>query len=53
MKRAVLDDVELEYELLGRGEPKRIAMLGKSMGPPWGKDQKDAALAAMVALAGP
>jgi len=32
---------------------KRIAMLGKSMGPPWGKDQKDAALAAMVALAGP
>src|SRR5262245_4394049 len=32
---------------------KRIATLGKSIGPPWGKDQKDAALAAMVALAGP
>jgi hypothetical protein len=31
---------------------KRIAALGKSVGPPWGKDQKDAALAAMVALQG-
>jgi hypothetical protein len=29
---------------------KTIAALGKSAGPPWGKDQKDAALAAMVAL---
>ena len=32
---------------------KTIAALGKPAGPPWGKDQKDAALAAMVALAGP
>jgi len=30
----------------------RIATLGKSAGPPWGKDQKDAALAAMIALQG-
>jgi hypothetical protein len=29
-----------------------IASLGKSVGPPWGKDQKDAALAAMIALQG-
>lgn len=29
---------------------KRVAALGKSAGPPWGKDQKDAALAALVAL---
>jgi hypothetical protein len=29
---------------------KTIATLGKSAGPPWGKDQKDAALAAMIAL---
>jgi hypothetical protein len=28
----------------------KIAALGKLVGPPWGKDQKDAALAAMVAL---
>jgi hypothetical protein len=29
---------------------KRIAALGKSVGPPWGKDQKEAALACLVAL---
>jgi len=29
---------------------KRITTLGKLAGPPWGKDQKDAALAAMIAL---
>jgi hypothetical protein len=27
-----------------------LASLGKSVGPPWGKDQKDASLAAMIAL---
>ena len=31
---------------------KDIARLGKAAGPPWGKDQKDAALAALVALRG-
>jgi hypothetical protein len=31
---------------------KRIATLGKSVGSPWGKDQKDAALAAMIGLQG-
>jgi len=31
---------------------KTIASLGKSAGPPWGKDQKDAALAALIALQG-
>ena len=30
----------------------RVATLGKSVGPPWGKDQKDAALAALIALQG-
>jgi hypothetical protein len=29
---------------------KEIAALGKSIGPPWGRDQKDAALAALLAL---
>ena len=28
----------------------QVAALGKSAGPPWGRDQKEAALAAMVAL---
>ena len=31
---------------------KKVTTLGKSVGPPWGKDQKDAALAAMIALQG-
>ncbi len=31
---------------------KKITALGKPVGPPWGKDQKDAALAALVALHG-
>jgi hypothetical protein len=31
---------------------KEIARLGKAAGPPWGKDQKDSALAALVALRG-
>jgi hypothetical protein len=29
---------------------ERVSVLGKSVGPPWGKDQKNAALAAMIAL---
>jgi hypothetical protein len=31
---------------------KAISALGKSVGPPWGKDQKDAAVAALIALPG-
>jgi hypothetical protein len=29
---------------------RRITLLGKSVGPPWGADQKNATLAAMIAL---
>jgi len=32
---------------------REVAALGKVIGPPWGKDQKDAALAAMIALGSP
>jgi hypothetical protein len=42
-----------EKSLAGRVETslgERAALLGKSVGPPWGKDQKDAALACMLAL---
>jgi hypothetical protein len=35
------------------GLVKEIATIGKSVGPPWGKDQKDAALAALVAFQEP
>jgi hypothetical protein len=30
----------------------KIESLGRSVGPPWGKDQKDAALSALIALQG-
>ncbi len=37
----------------GRGAlAPKLAALGKAAGPPWGKDQKCAALAAMIALKG-
>jgi len=39
-------------QALGSATVKKLAMLGKSVGPPWGKDQKDAALAALIALRG-
>ena len=41
-----------EKELLARGGKfvKKIAGLGKSIGAPWGKDQKDAALVALMVL---
>jgi hypothetical protein len=31
---------------------KKLAELGKEIGPPWGKDQKDSTLAALIALHG-
>ena len=40
------DVLRVHWKTLGR----RIEALGKSIGSPWGKDYKDAALAAMVAL---
>lgn len=35
---------------LGDKVVKQVTILGKSVGPPWGKDQKDATLAALMAL---
>jgi len=43
----------LEKELMVQapsGQVKKIAALGKPIGAPWGKDQKDAALIALIAL---
>lgn len=44
-----------ENELTARADAtamKKLPELGKSVGPPWGKDQKTAALAAMIVLKG-
>jgi hypothetical protein len=45
--------IEHAQETLGRSAldlAKVVRTLGKGIGAPWGKDQKDAALAAMIAL---
>jgi hypothetical protein len=54
---AVAEKLLIEQAQAALGEPaaaiaKRLAELGKVAGPPWGKDQKDAALAAIIALRG-
>jgi hypothetical protein len=41
---------EMELGLPMSNLQQTIAVLGKSVGAPWGKDQKEAALAAMVAV---
>jgi hypothetical protein len=48
--KQVLPHAESRLRTRGGRLEKQIAILGKSVGPPWGKDQKDAALAALVAL---
>ena len=61
-KECDLKAIELpEKEIMARAERKlktpapklnnQLAALGKAAGPPWGKDQKESALAAMIALA--
>ncbi len=50
--RVVAIPEKLLMKNAGAGLAKQAATLGKPLGPPWGKDQKDAALAAMVALGG-
>jgi hypothetical protein len=47
------DLAEVAQRSLGRSNGKlmdEIAALGRAVGPPWGKDQKLASIAAMVAL---
>jgi len=47
VKTLEIPDKELETRT---SLARQVAALGPSIGPPWGKDQKDAALAALVAL---
>lgn len=51
-EKQLAKDAERALGIPLSGLVKRITTLGKSVGPPWGKDQKDAALAAMVAWQG-
>jgi hypothetical protein len=48
--KSALDDASRRLGLTRARLDARLAALGKSAGPPWGKDQKEAAAAALVAL---
>jgi hypothetical protein len=50
-EKLLMDYAERKLGISESDLSRQIAALGKAAGPPWGKDQKDAALAAMIALA--
>ena len=47
-EKTVLQEAEKALRQPAAELTKTIATLGKTAGPPWGKDQKDAALAALI-----
>lgn len=49
-EKTLLQEAEKSLRTPASDLLKTISALGKSAGPPWGKDQKDAALAALVAF---
>jgi hypothetical protein len=51
-EKQLLEEAALMQTKTGRSLRDALAALGKVAGPPWGKDQKNAALAAIIALHG-
>ena len=49
-EKRLMNEAETALATPLSGLVKMITTIGKSAGPPWGKDQKDAALAGMIAL---
>jgi hypothetical protein len=49
-EKTLLQEAENSLRIPASELLKTVSALGKSAGPPWGKDQKDAALAALVAF---
>jgi hypothetical protein len=49
-EKSALDDAATMLSLGRTDLESRLAALGKTVGPPWGRDQKEAAAAAMAAL---
>jgi hypothetical protein len=49
-EKRLWQDAEQELALAHGALVNRIAAIGKVVGPPWGRDQKNAALAAMIVL---
>jgi len=52
-EKSLLEHAETALKTKANSLSQQIAALGKSVGAPWSKDQKDATLAAMIALQGP
>jgi hypothetical protein len=49
-EKSLLQEAEKSLRTPASNLTKRVSEIGKSAGPPWGKDQKDAALAALLAF---
>jgi hypothetical protein len=49
-EKSALDNAATMLNLVRTDLETRLVALGKTVGPPWGKDQKEAAAAAIVAL---
>jgi hypothetical protein len=49
-EKELMSHAEREFKIPANKLASQLSVLGKATGPPWGKDQKDAALAAMIAL---
>jgi hypothetical protein len=49
-EKTLADDAERILKTPFSSTMEKIAEMGRSIGPPWGKDQKTAALAGMIAL---
>jgi hypothetical protein len=49
-EKSIWEDAERALAVERSALMRRIELLGKAVGPPWGKDQKTATLAAMIAL---
>ena len=49
-EKTLLQEAERRLRSPANALHQRIAALGKAAGPPWGKDQKDATLAALLVL---
>jgi len=50
--KSAIEEAAKRLDLTRARLDARLTALGKSAGPPWGKDQKEAAAAALVALGG-
>ena len=52
LEKSLLEHAETSLKTNASSLSQQIAALGKSVGAPWSKDQKEATLAAMIALEG-